>query len=59
MKLKQAVKLSGMTQEAWAKSQGTSPEYASRMSKAGAIVINGIVYRETKYRVPVIVEGET
>ena len=59
LNLKAAIRAANLTQEQWALTQGIAPNAASKMSTGGAIVINEIVYRPTKYRVPARSKGES
>ena len=52
LNLKAAIRAANQTQEKWAELQGIAPNSVSKMVQAGAIVIDEIVYRPTKYRVP-------
>ena len=49
--LKAAIKAANVTQAEWAQSQGITPVGASKLVKNGAIVVDTVVYRKTKYRV--------
>ncbi len=49
--LKAAIKAANLTQEHWAKSQGLTSVGASKLVTGGCIVIDGVVYRPTKYKV--------
>lgn len=51
LNLKAAIKAANLTQYKWAQLQGITPKTVSELNKDGAIVINGEVYRKTKYRV--------
>lgn len=46
-----AIRAASLTQEEWAKSQGFSPSYVTKLIKQQSIVINEVVYRPTKYKV--------
>ena len=46
-----AIRAANLTQEQWAQSQGFTPGYVTKLIKQQSIVIDGVVYRPTKYRV--------
>ena len=56
--LKGTIKAANLTQAEWAQSQGITPDGSTKLVKNGAIVVNEIVYRKTKYRVETRTKGE-
>ena len=58
LNLKAAVKAANATHQQWAQSQGITPKAVCGLIKEGAIVVDEIVYRKTKYRVGPRTEGK-
>jgi hypothetical protein len=54
--LKAAIKAANTSQQEWAQSQGITSVGASLLVKNGAIVVDTVVYRKTKYRVETLPE---
>jgi hypothetical protein len=58
LNLKAAIKAANANHQDWAQSQGITPKTVCELIKEGAIVVDEIVYRKTKYRVEPRKEGD-